>query len=202
MTILNTSNNVSEDYIYVVNASEIFYETDSLPFSIYTYEDGWVEVPDYDASSFESEYRRLQNIIVENSPHQIIKIGGEETLDDLRALVEDNNKTYFCLGRKREDDERGFPHDETSDIDYFIVVLTSTDGGGESFYIPIKSSLSSNMKIVRNSNYTPSSNEYLSAIQTSCLIGDSDSSSIILSDYYDKEEIDAMIGTIRDLINS
>lgn len=202
MTILNTSNNVSEDYIYVVNASEIFYETDSLPFGIYTYEDGWVEVPDYDASSFESEYRRLQNIIIGNSPHQIIKIGGEEALDDLRTLVEDNNRTYFCLGRKNEDDERGFPHDEASDIDYFIVVLTSTDGGGESFYIPIKSSLSSNMKIVRNSSYTPNSNEYLSAIQTSCLIGDSDSSSIILSDYYDKEEIDAMIGTIRDLINS
>lgn len=148
MTIFNIANNISEDYIFILDTNEVFYDKTSIPTGIFIYTNEWEEILTTD-NSFDTQYTSIQNIIMNATP-QLIDIN-----DDFLELLIENN---IYIGIKTETQEN-FPEIPTSQ--YFALIITNDLKA----CIPIKSLSFANTKIIDAENYTPNDNEYLSAKQ-------------------------------------
>lgn len=149
MAIFNIANNVSEDYTFILDTNEVFYNKTSIPTGIFIYtNDEWTEILTSD-NSFDTEYINIQNIIINATP-QLIDVN-----DDCLELLTENN---VYIGIKTSTQEN-FP--EISLSQYFALIVTNNLKA----CIPIKSLSFANTKIVDIETYTPNDNEYLSAKQ-------------------------------------
>ena len=80
MTILNINNNVSEDYTYVLDTQEIFYDKQSIPTDIYAYSDDvWSEVP---AEVFDAIYPKIKEFILTHGPPKLLNVN-----EDFLSLI-------------------------------------------------------------------------------------------------------------------
>ena len=149
MTIFNTNNNISEDYTFILNIEEIFYNKDTIPTGIFIYANNeWEEILATD-NSFDTQYANLQNIIINATP-QLIDVN-----DDFLELLTENN-VYIGISVATQEN---FPEIPISQ--YFALIVTNDLKA----CIPIKSLSFENTKIINAENYTPNDNEYLSAKQ-------------------------------------
>lgn len=147
--IFNTNNNISEDYTFILNMEEVFYNKNTIPTGIFVYVNNeWEEILTTD-NSFDTQYTNLQNIIINSTP-QLIDIN-----DDFLELLTENN-VYVGI---RVTTQENFPEIPTSQ--YFALIVTNDLKA----CIPIKSLSFENTKIINAENYTPNDNEYLSAKQ-------------------------------------
>lgn len=189
MTILNTNNNISEDYTYLIGAEEVFYPQSSISSSIFTYSTQWNVLSGNNATTI---YETIQDnfaSILQTSGAQLINIDTdfEDLLseDGLYVGVTNNNQSNFPTFT--------FP---TNANHYFSVIITNSIIGA----MPIKTLSLENKKIVDISTYTPSSDEYFSAKQVSNIVNEA--IAVDITNYYTKTEIDNKIDDIQDYLHS
>lgn len=110
MTVLNINNNVSEDYTYILDTQEIFYDKQSIPTDIYAYNNNvWSEVP---ANSFDTTYSNIKQFILTHSPPKLLN-----TNEDFLSLVPTDSTTVS---------KKILLKDTTTDepIKYYVVLAT------------------------------------------------------------------------------
>lgn len=84
MTILNINNNVSEDYTYVLDTQEIFYDKQSIPTGIYEYnynDNVWLELP-AETEKFDAIYPEIKEFILTHGPPKLLNVN-----EDFLSLI-------------------------------------------------------------------------------------------------------------------
>lgn len=170
MTIYNSTNNISEDYTFIIDINEILYtqeELNTLNLNIYQYSSSqdnitWNTV---NSSDIDDIYAILSSDLADLSNPNILDI----TADFSKILEESQeyNGTVLIYCGIQDDNRNGFP--DFDDNQYFILVIHRNP---ESYYcIPIKSHiLDNNIQIVNVETFEPLDFEYLSAKQVQNLI--------------------------------
>lgn len=206
MTILNQNKKISEDYTFLVTFDDIFYTYEDIPSAFYNYESNSWSV--YNGSSGESSYNSIIEYVKENIinfEYQCVLIDMEQDFTD---FFDENNNGFYLGTSKMNQNQKGYPND-TTDIGHPFMLIKMNDSAA---YLPIKTLPLCDMKIV-DADYIIGENEYVSALYAKTLItkGIEDleisevsnaGSTVDMSNYYTKTEIDTMIGDIQDYIYS
>lgn len=170
MTIYNSTNNISEDYTFIIDINEVLYtqeELNTLNLDIYQYSSsqGNITWNTVNSSNIDDIYAILSSNLADLSNPNILDI----TADFSKILEEsqDSNKTVLIYCGIQDDNRNGFP--DFNDNQYFILLIHRNP---ESYYcIPIKSHiLDNNIQIVDVETFEPLDFEYLSAKQAQNLI--------------------------------
>lgn len=139
MTVLNINNNVSEDYTYILDTQEIFYDKQSIPTDIYTYNNNvWNEVP---ANSFDTTYSNIKQFILTHSPPKLLN-----TNEDFLSLI----PADFSIVSKKI-----LLKDTTTDepIKYYVVLATV--GAVDSIVdVEMQDSTDLIQQVILNENFT------------------------------------------------
>ena len=165
MTIYNSTNNISEDYTFIIDINEILYtqeELNTLNLDIYQYSSSQSNITwnTVNSSDIDDIYAILGSDLADLSNPNILDI----TADFSKILEEsqESNKTILIYCGIQDDNRNGFP--DFNDNQYFILLIHRNP---ESYYcIPIKSHiLDNNIQIVDVETFEPLDFEYLSAKQ-------------------------------------
>ena len=151
MTIFNTNNNISEDYTFILDTTEIFYDKTSIPTGIFLYDNTWHEITSSD-SNFDTHYADIKDIIINTQP---ILLDVDQDFHTLSAEA----TVYVGI---RTLNQSNFPDIPMSQ--YFAIIMTNDITA----CIPIKSLTFENTNIIDINAipYSPQDFEYLSAKQT------------------------------------
>ena len=170
MTIYNSTNNISEDYTFIIDINEILYtqeELNTLNLDIYQYSSSqdnitWNTV---NSSDIDDIYAILGGDLADLSNPNILDITAD--FSEILEESQNSNKTVLIYCGIQDDNRNGFP--DFDDNQYFILVIHRNP---ESYYcIPIKSHiLDNNIQIVDVETFEPLDFEYLSAKQVQNLI--------------------------------
>lgn len=170
MTIYNSTNNISEDYTFIIDINEILYtqeELNTLNLDIYQYSSSqnnitWNTV---NSSDIDDIYAILSSDLADLSNPNILDITAD--FSEILEESQEYNGTILIYCGIQDDNRNGFP--DFDDNQYFILVIHRNP---ESYYcIPIKSHiLDNNIQIVDVETFEPLDFEYLSAKQVQNLI--------------------------------
>ena len=170
MTIYNSTNNISEDYTFIIDVNEVLYtqeELNTLNLDIYQYASSQSNITwnTVNSSDIDDIYAILSSDLADLSNPNILDI----TADFSKILEEsqESNKTILIYCGIQDDNRNGFP--DFDDNQYFILLIHRNP---EFYYcIPIKSHiLDNNIQIVDVETFEPLDFEYLSAKQAQNLI--------------------------------
>lgn len=115
MTILNINNNISEDYTYVLDTQEIFYDKQSIPTGIYEYDyyngNVWLELP-AETEQFDAIYPSIKEFILTHGPPKLLNVN-----EDFLSLIPTDSATVS---------KKILLKDTTTDkpIRYYVVLAT------------------------------------------------------------------------------
>lgn len=170
MTIYNSTNNISEDYTFIIDINEVLYtqeELNTLNLDIYQYSSSqnnitWNTV---NSSDIDDIYAILSSDLADLSNPNILDITAD--FSEILEESQEYNGTILIYCGIQDDNRNGFP--DFDDNQYFILVIHRNP---ESYYcIPIKSHiLDNNIQIVDVETFEPLDFEYLSAKQVQNLI--------------------------------
>lgn len=170
MTIYNSTNNISEDYTFIIDINEVLYtqeELNTLNLDIYQYSSsqGNITWNTVNPSDIDDIYAILSSDLADLSNPNILDITA-----DFSKILEENqeyNREVLIYFGIQDDNRNGFP--DFDDNQYFILLIHRNP---ESYYcIPIKSHiLDNNIQIVDVETFEPLDFEYLSAKQVQNLI--------------------------------
>ena len=170
MTIYNSTNNISEDYTFIIDINEILYtqeELNTLNLDIYQYSSSqdnitWNTV---NSSDIDDIYAILGGDLADLSNPNILYITAD--FSEIFEESQEYNGTVLIYCGIQDDNRNGFP--DFDDNQYFILLIHRNP---ESYYcIPIKSHiLDNNIQIVDVETFEPLDFEYLSAKQVQNLI--------------------------------
>ena len=170
MTIYNSTNNISEDYTFIIDINEVLYtqeELNTLNLDIYQYSSsqGNITWNTVNSSDIDDIYAILDGDLAELSNPNILDITAD--FSEILEESQDSNKTVLIYCGIQDDNRNGFP--DFDDNQYFILLIHRNP---ESYYcIPIKSHiLDNNIQIVDVETFEPLDFEYLSAKQAQNLI--------------------------------
>lgn len=165
MTIYNSTNNISEDYTFIIDVNEILYtqeELDTLNLDIYQYVSSQDDITwnAVSSSDIDNIYAILGDDLAGLSNPNILDITAD--FSEILEESQEYNETVIYCGIQ-DDNRNGFP--EFNDNQYFILLIHRDS---ESYYcIPIKSHvLDNNIQIADITTFEPLDFEYLSAKQT------------------------------------
>lgn len=86
MTIFNNNNNISEDYTYILDTKEIFYEKASIPTGIFIYNNGSWSERRTNNSNFDTTYNNIKNFILVHNQPRLLDIE-----EDFNSLLPSNS---------------------------------------------------------------------------------------------------------------
>ena len=165
MTIYNSTNNISEDYTFIIDVNEILYtqeELNTLNLNIYQYSSSqdnitWNAV---NSSDIDEIYATLSVSLTELSNPNILDITAD--FSEILEESQEYNGTVLIYFGIQDDNRNSFP--EFDDNQYFILFIHRNSN---SYYcIPIKSHiLDNNIQITDITTFEPLDFEYLSAKQ-------------------------------------
>lgn len=170
MTIYNSTNNISEDYTFIIDINEILYtqeELNTLNLDIYQYDSSQDDITwnTVNSSDIDDIYAILGDDLGGLSHPNILDITADFS-EILEESQEYNREVLIYFGIQ-DDNRNSFP--DFDDNQYFILLIHRNP---ESYYcIPIKSHiLDNNIQIVDVETFEPLDFEYLSAKQVQNLI--------------------------------
>lgn len=173
MTIYNSTNNISEDYTFIIDINEILYtqeELNTLNLDIYQYASSQDDITwnTVNSSDIDDIYTILGNDLAGLSNPNILDITAD--FSEILEESQESNETVLIYCGIQDSNRNGFP--EFDDNQYFILLIHRNP---ESYYcIPIKSHiLDNNIQIADVSTFEtfePLDFEYLSAKQIIKLI--------------------------------
>lgn len=173
MTIYNSTNNISEDYTFIIDVNEVLYtqeELNTLNLDIYQYTSSQDDITwnTVNSSDIDDIYTILGNDLAGLSNPNILDITAD--FSEILEESQESNETVLIYCGIQDSNRNGFP--EFDDNQYFILLIHRNP---ESYYcIPIKSHiLDNNIQIADVSTFEtfePLDFEYLSAKQIIKLI--------------------------------
>ena len=139
MTILNINNNVSEDYTYVLDTQEIFYDKQSIPTDIYAYNDNvWSEVS---AEDFDIIYPHIREFILTHGPPKLLNVN-----EDFLSLIPTDSTTVS---------KNILLRDTTTDEPIRYYVVLATVGAIDSIVdVEMQNSTDLTQQVILNPNFT------------------------------------------------
>ena len=139
MTILNINNNVSEDYTYVLDTQEIFYDKQSIPTDIYAYNDNvWSEVS---AEDFDFIYPLIKEFILTHGPPKLLNVN-----EDFLSLIPTDSTTVS---------KNILLKDTTTDEPIRYYVVLATVGAIDSIVdVEMQDSTDLTQQVILNPNFT------------------------------------------------
>ena len=139
MTILNINNNVSEDYIYVLDTQEIFYDKQSITTDIYAYNDNvWSKVSTED---FDTIYPNIKEFILTHSPPKLLNVN-----EAFLSLIPTDSSTVS---------KKILLRDITTDEPIRYYVVLATVGAIDSIVdVEIQGGTSLTQQVILNPNFT------------------------------------------------
>lgn len=151
MTILNINNNVSEDYTYVLDTQEIFYDKQSIPTDIYAYSDDvWSEVP---AEEFDFIYPHIKEFILTHGPPKLLNVN-----EDFLSLIPTDSTTVS---------KNILLKDTTTDEPIRYYVVLATVGAIDSIVdVEMQGSTDLTQQVILNPNFTEE--DYFAATIENC----------------------------------
>lgn len=152
MTILNINNNVSEDYTYILDTKEIFYEKSSIPTGVFIYSNGSWSETGTSASNFDTRYNTVQQFILNHSQPRLLN-NNEDFLSLITTPETVNKKVYV---------ENAFTE---STEDYYVVIakVGAVYGVVE---VEEQGSTETHSQVILNENFTE--NDYYALSTTNC----------------------------------
>lgn len=165
MTIYNSTNNISEDYTFIIDINEILYtqeELDTLNLDIYQYTSSqdnitWNTV---NSSDIDDIYTILGDDLAGLSNPNILDITAD--FSEILEESQESNETVLIYYGIQDSNRNGFP--EFDDNQYFILLIHRNSDS--CYCIPVKSHiLDNNIQIADVATFEPLDFEYLSAKQ-------------------------------------
>lgn len=141
MTILNINNNISEDYTYVLDTQEIFYDKQSIPTGIYVYDyNVWVEVP-AETEQFDAMYPQIKEFILTHGPPKLLNVN-----EDFLSLIPADSATVS---------KKILLKDTTADKPIRYYVVLATVGAVDSIVdVEMQDSTYLTQQVILNPNFT------------------------------------------------
>ena len=139
MTVLNINNNVSEDYTYILDTQEIFYDKQSIPTDIYVYENNvWGELPEH---CFDIIYPKIKQFILTHSPPKLLNPN-----EDFLSLIPTDSTTVS---------KKILLKDVTTDesIKYYVVLAT-VGAVDDIVDVEMQNSTDLTQQVILNENFT------------------------------------------------
>lgn len=143
MTILNINNNISEDYTYVLDTQEIFYDKQSMPTVIYGYDDYnnvWFELP-AETEQFDVIYQEIKEFILTHGPPKLLNVN-----EDFLSLIPTDSATVS---------KKILLKDTTTDKPIRYYVVLATVGAVDSIVdVEMQDSTYLTQQVILNPNFT------------------------------------------------
>lgn len=165
MTIYNSTNNISEDYTFIIDINEILYtqeELDTLNLDIYQYTSSQDDITwnTVNSSDIDDIYTILGDDLAGLSNPNILDITAD--FSEILEESQESNETVLIYYGIQDDNRNGFP--EFNDNQYFILLVHRDSDS--CYCIPVKSHiLDNNIQIADVATFEPLDFEYLSAKQ-------------------------------------
>ena len=166
MTIYNSTNNISEDYTFIIDINEILYtqeELNTLNLDIYQYTSSQDDITwnTVNSSDIDDVYAILGDDLAGLSNPNILDITAD--FSEILEESQESNETIIIYCGIQDDNRNGFP--EFNDNQYFILLIHRDSDS--CYCIPVKSHiLDNNIQIADVTTFEPLDFEYLSAKQT------------------------------------
>lgn len=165
MTIYNSTNNISEDYTFIIDINEILYtqeELDTLNLDIYQYTSSQDDITwnTVNSSDIDDIYTILGDDLAGLSNPNILDITAD--FSEILEESQESNETVLIYYGIQDSNRNGFP--EFDDNQYFILLIHRNSDS--CYCIPVKSHiLDNNIQIADVAAFEPLDFEYLSAKQ-------------------------------------
>lgn len=164
MTMYNNNNNISEDYAFVLNMNELFYDKEDIPTGIFTYnvsQESWIEIA-ANTANFDTQYQKAKNFVKAHYQTILDILDPDANYTTLLEEAGASNELYMCIAT---DQLQGFPAFNANQ--YFITIISQEFNA----CIPVKTFvLYSNTRIMDDNDIEINDLEYLSAKQCLNLI--------------------------------
>ena len=165
MTIYNSTNNISEDYTFIIDINEVLYtqeELNTLNLDIYQYSSsqGNITWNTVNSSDIDDIYAILSSDLADLSNPNILDITAD--FSEILEESQNSNKTVLIYCGIQDDNRNGFP--DFNDNQYFILLIHRNPDS--CYCIPVKSHiLDNNIQIANVTAFEPLDFEYFSAKQ-------------------------------------
>lgn len=165
MTIYNSTNNISEDYTFIIDVNEVLYtqeELDTLNLDIYQYSSSQDDITwnAVNSSDIDDIYAILDDDLAGLSNPNILDITAD--FSEILEESQESNETIMIYCGIQDDNRNGFP--DFNDNQYFILLIHRDSDS--CYCIPVKSHiLDNNIQIADVATFEPLDFEYLSARQ-------------------------------------